>query len=260
MFRYTAIFLLVLSISIDSLKGQGQQNTLPEKWENGIVELRNGKKLRGKLFYNFIAEVIAVDDGVRKQGFTAVHVAHFMTINDTSYIKTHYYSFPFDGRKSKIKPFSFYELVYENGVVALMSRHEYIYKEKNIGINDPMNMSFNQDQVATEKVKEILYLTSAEAGILEYGNTVKDKNAFVKPGYTNSNNVYRDPRGPSLEGITNREAGQKYSMSKKVLEKIMADKYDQVADYAREKKIKPNTIETLTTVLDYYAELMKNNE
>ncbi len=254
--------ILVLSILVGqqalAQTQTGQKPLLSEKWENGIIELRDGKQLSGKLFYSFISEILILDDGLRRQGFNATQVAHFVQINDSSLQKTHYYSFPFDGQGSKKRPFSFYELVYQNGVVAIMSRHEYIYKEKNFGIADPMGMSFSQDQVATEKVKEIIYLTAAHSGIQKYGSTIKDRNSFIKPGY-NSNTLYRDPRGPSLDGITTREPMQKYNVSKKILEALFSEKYDEVMEYIDAKKIKPNTIEEMTLMIDYYAQLVNKN-
>lgn len=246
---------LVFLISTASALGQG--NGLEEKsWKNGIIEMRDGKQLQGKLNYSFIREIVEYDDGIRIQGFTAIHVAHFVIIDDQTKAQTHFYSFPFDGRKSKLKPFSFYELLHQNGVIALLSRFEYIYNEKNIGVYDPMGMSFPQDQVATEKIKELLYLTTAQAGILEYASIVKDKNAFIKPGY-GSKTEYRDPRLVSIENIIERDPEEKYNMSKKVLKEIFTDKYDTVMNFVDQENAKPNTIDNIKIVVDYYAQMFK---
>lgn len=224
------------------------------KWQDGVAAFADGSSRNGKIQYDFKNELVIFDSGKEVKTYDANQIVRFKTINDSTKKETHYFALPLQGRLSKRKPISFYELIHENGSLAILSRHEYIYRERDMGLSDPSGVYWSQGAVATEKVREILYLATKSSGIVEVGSKLKDKNSFFKPEIR-PNSDYRDPQAPSLQDMITRDPSIKYNISKKMLETVMQKQFEAVMIFAKESGNRLNTVPELIAIIDYYAQL-----
>lgn len=237
-------------------------NIESSRWANGTIHLINGQTITGELNYNFITGILKYREKDSEIPYTANKVLYFLLSDTSNYFQQKFYSLPYTAEGTTSNAFVFYEVIYENSTAAILSRHEFKYKEKTYGRGfypDPSTgtsygLSVN---TGTEKIKERLYLINNAGQLLEYAIGLKDKTTYLA-GLKNSKLNANDD-GNSHVSRTQRNSLLTYRIvDKDAISKITEGKFKEVKTYYRKNKINRKTIAGLTEILEFYSSIDMN--
>jgi hypothetical protein len=100
------------------------QNFPSEVWHEGQLTLMSGKKLQGKIKYNFEADLVQVNLDNTIQTFSARKILFFEIYDQESGRYREFYALPYQVRPNYKVPILF-EVLYEN-TITLLSREEVV--------------------------------------------------------------------------------------------------------------------------------------
>jgi hypothetical protein len=235
-------------------------NIESSRWANGTIHLINGQTITGELNYNFITGILKYREKDSEIPYTANKVLYFLLSDTSNYFQQKFYSLPYTAEGTTSNAFVFYEVIYENSTAAILSRHEFKYKEKTYGIGFSSNSPLEYGLVVNtgnEKIKERLYLINNAGQLLEYAIGLKDKTTYLA-GLKNSKLNANDD-GNSHVSRTQRNSLLKYRIvDKDAISKITEGKFKEVKTYYRKNKINRKTIAGLTEILEFYSSIDMN--
>lgn len=258
---YTTIFTLaILLLSYNLVIGQSNYVTENSQWFNGTMRLTNGQIISGEFNYNFITGILSHRYEDKSDPYSALNVMYFeLTDSQSSTIKK-FFSIPFAPKGTRQEKMTFFEIIYEKGNLAILSRHEYDYKERAAGPNGNAGIGAytHMGTITIEKVKEYLYLANNEGAILEYATKKKDKSMHFEFNSTFPLNSEVNPQQGYAESKTDRPADLKYRViNSNAINTMTISHQDQVQDFIASNDLKLNTVAELVQLLNFYATLEK---
>lgn len=175
-FLFTICLLVIThGLSFAQLKNF---NTESGRWLPGKVILFDGTVLKGSVNYNFITGILSLEDKNVVQTYRADKASYFDYEEPNSQLKQ-FYSLPYEIRKNKELKNLFFEVVYQNDTIAILSRHVYDYKLRGTG-GGRSDVPVKEDRtIEIEKVSEFLYLALGDSPILEFANRKKDRSTTL---------------------------------------------------------------------------------
>lgn len=186
------LFWLILFSTLVDLPAFGQLKNVHEEnnqWSQGTIKFLDGRTINGLLNYNFITGVLSHKHGSESDPYFARKVTSFTLFDSLNSTIKEYYSLPFKTEKSKIERFIFFENIYEKNGIAILSRHEYEFKETSSSSSgsafNPPGF-FNPETYGTrvvEKIFENIYLANNKGDILKYAFLKKDQKSTSVSNY-----------------------------------------------------------------------------
>ena len=273
------IFVLLFLMSLNAtyhVNGQFTNfDTESAIWYDGEIQLANGEEKYGKLNYNFISNIVLLKSD--KLGtYNPEEVALFKVKDSTGAMKATYYSLPYDVYNTERQGAVFFEVVFEKGTTAVLSRHDLEVKNRNILLDPWQTVPANTSQTNTgmpiykkiEKVHHTLYIADMGSGIKPFMEGVKKSynwTSFIFPDYTDYTTSYREAYKYQSDdkldqSITEKERKRYKILDKRTLSTFTNSHYDNVKNYISSNGIKTNTIEGLIEVMDYYEQLKSSTD
>lgn len=154
----TPILLLILFALPFITSGQAFKKK--QRWFRGpgLVQLTDGKKLEGEIYYSFQYSIVQVIKNNRSSQFKSDKVVYFEYFDEGFEKKRKFYSIPYDLDQNKYKELVFFEVVKELSNLALVK-----------------TQSYNNFDLATgqyERLTEVLYFADNKGRITPYVEVV----------------------------------------------------------------------------------------
>lgn len=118
---YIVLFLLNISLGLNCALAQYFPS---EVWHEGQVTLLSGEELKGKIKYNFEADLIQINVNNRMRTFSARKILFFEILDQELGRYRQFYALPYNIRPNYRVPMIF-EVLYEN-TLTLMSREKVV--------------------------------------------------------------------------------------------------------------------------------------
>ena len=118
---YIVLFFLIFIIGPDVSYAQYFPS---EVWHEGQITLLSGEELKGKVKYNFEADLVQINVNSRMRTFSARKILYFEIMDEELGRYRQFYALPFNIRPNYRVPMIF-EVLYEN-TLTLMSREKVV--------------------------------------------------------------------------------------------------------------------------------------
>lgn len=245
-----SIILAAILVSTFATAQFKNYSTEDATWYNGNYMLSSGKKGSGELNYNFVNGMLKMRDEQGNTSFTPGKVAYFELEMPEEGIRL-FYSLPADINEDGREVPVFFEVIYEKGERAILSRHTFDY-DQNTG---PMGASVNgygafaNVTLKNEKVREYIYLLNTD-GLIKY---LEGKKGSASTFSLHQNAKYRDK---AMKKSKTDKALSRYKVTNKTaLKRFAGEHYKGVLAYARENDLEFRNMEELILLLDYLETL-----
>ncbi len=228
-------------------------------WHEGTIKLENGQTIEGELNYNFITEILSYRSNGESHPYTARNVVSFILKDHNSNSRRKYYSIPISDPGEKFEKLVFFEVIYERGSLAILSRHFYKYQEREKTAIDPVSgMPISYGRTSKEKIKEYLYLADDRGHIIAYAKKIKDKNSFDT--YASQAAIVGEDVSQEavFESKTTRSSDIRYQIvNSSAIEQITGAYFTEIEKFSKSNRYKLNTIDELIMFVDYYDSISK---
>lgn len=244
------ILFLVASGHLTTLAQLKNFNTEVDRWLPGKVVLFDGTELKGSINFNFITGIVSLRNGQKVQTFLPNKASYFDWGEPDEKVRQ-YYSLPLERNYGKEQEHLFFEVVYQNESIAILSRHLYDYKLRGTG-GGRSDVPVKEDRtIEIEKVSEYLYLANGNDPIVDFANRKKDKSTtFI---YDTENELDRSKYEYS---ITARNENDEYRITYAEAYKIIGgDNYEEFTSTCESEGYQLNTLKGLI----YYIDLCQAN-
>lgn len=249
--------ILIFFLSCSCAFGQFKNfNTEESIWNPGTIKLENGEEIRAELNYNFITGVLKARNSDKETGvvYTANKVVYFELLAENK--KLLFYSLPFDFEGMGHYTPAFFEIIYQNGDNALLSRHDFEYKERQHQSSNDYMVNAVALTVHKEKVYRTIYLAAnGEIYPLLRGKVDKSVSVNYEKDFGNSKLEYNESRFEDSK--TKREEVIYKSILKKDIGEIYPEVYYEMKDFIKDNKIDMDKVEGWKSIIDYKNRLNK---
>ncbi|MEM9391374.1 MAG: hypothetical protein AAGA02_12925 [Bacteroidota bacterium] len=265
------IFLSVMLTSYVGIQSALSQfknyNTENEQWFSGRVKLLGGKTIDGELNYNFVSQVLRLRKTDKIEIYNAEEVLLFL-LEKSDEEPNLYYSLPYMDQEYGRKRAVFFEVLYENNELAILSRLIFEFKDRNwlfdSNTNNPLSTVPPTDY-KIEKVWERIYMANTKGTIRPYMEGKKSKNLSSTFGFNEGSSradgksTLKYNESKFKKSKADKEVRRYRLINKNVLSEFFDSEYYDVQDYINESNVELNTIEGLVEVFDFYANLKKSD-
>ena len=152
---------------------------------SGRVKLLDGETIDGELNHNFVSQVLRLRRIDKIEIYNAEEVLLFL-LEKSDKEPDLYYSIPYMDQKNGRKRAVFFELLYENNELAILSRLIFEFKDRNwlfhANTNNPLSAVLPTDY-KIEKVWERIYMANTRGTIRPYMEGKKSKNLSSTFGF-----------------------------------------------------------------------------
>ncbi|MEM8566888.1 MAG: hypothetical protein AAGF85_10530 [Bacteroidota bacterium] len=194
-------------------------------FNSGIIYLTSGDKIECELKYNVQSNIVygKMDDQDTK-AFAADMVIYFETLVEE--IRTKFYSLPFDFFKTGRPEYYFFQVIYENNDLFVLSNYS-------LSIHNTKDISTGRSLSELSK-NEHIYLVQGSSGLKPFLRAV---------GYYN--NELQNQRKVKTYKILDRD----------LPETFFGNYYHDIISYMKYEKLKFKRISDLSRIMSYYSEL-----
>lgn len=150
------LFVAGLIIFLFPLTSDGQAFKKKQRWFRGpgMVQLTDGKKLEGEIYYSFQYSMVQVIRNNRSTQFKSDKVAYFEYFDEGFEKKRKFYSIPYDLDQNNFKELVFFEVIKELSNLALVKTQSY--------------NNFDLSTGNFERLTEVLYFADNKGKITPY--------------------------------------------------------------------------------------------
>lgn len=256
------LFVILLLVSILGLRSEllaqfKNYNTEDQFWYDGTVVLNSGEELNGRVNYNFVVDIVRVEqESGTLRALIPNKVSHFF-FNDSSITRT-FYSLPFDIIDQEQRNRTFFQEVYRDKNYMILSRHliDFNKIDMPVGING-VGANFN---IVKEKVFHAIYLANMEGLLvpcLERKSTVSSSLSEVGliagSLYLDSNpeNIARYNQKDLSKSSTTVEVSRYKLIEKNCFETFFGDQYGKFRAFVKKNDLDTKTINGLIKSLQF---------
>jgi len=254
---YRTLFIVILFLVHFKTSAQVKNYaTEVSKWTSGIAVLADGRKISGEFNYNFITGVLSYRDENGTEPYSARTVKSFI-LEYVEGKEGKYYSMPYSETKWDKKEFVFFELLYQSENVAILSKHEYDFKDKRVHSFDATGAptGWRDGTYSKERVFEYIFLADEKGNVFKYGKKKKDKYSSFQAENTFSINK-TSPETAYAISKTQRAPNEEYRIiDKDAIEGLTKSKYPALKKFINKQRLSLNTIEELSLLFDHYVSI-----
>jgi hypothetical protein len=165
--RYVLIFL---SFTILTIHHAFAQRSMP--WTDGIIELTDGKRMEGKIQYNFEASegLVRYKSGKRILTYSPASVRVFSFTDTRTNQYREFHSLMVNDKIRQVKRKYFLELLFEGELVTLLKQHY------------SLDNRFSPDAAEKDQIKDCIILMDMRGQTLEYYSQPQRPSTILIPG------------------------------------------------------------------------------
>lgn len=262
---FTFLFVIILIPGFCQLHNYNIEKGF---WYPGNLTSTDGTKLAGEINFNFITGEVNIKNSGGHKVFIAKRVIDFqLRVGET--VRS-FYSLPFRDPNYRMDVKAFYEVIYSNDRLAILSKHEMEYKKirqhgGNAGFYSSLGPSFMiptpSGHYEVEKVFEKIYLADKKGNILFYASKKKDRDMHFSFDETSLLSVFNQdlasaPIDEDAKSNAERIDDLRYKIKgKSALSELTGVKYFKIEEFIKSRNLKVNTLDEIKQVIDYYESL-----
>ncbi len=239
--RYLLLGLLVICLYPKANAQSSTIRTENQLWFPGSVHLVDGAYLSGDLNYNFVTKILSFRNGDElPDAYSSKNVVYFVLKNEGSGKSRKYYSLPYAVKGRRSKGYLFFEVLYENEQIALLSHLIYDFRYATGTGSYGSHTEVKGSATGVKNVVEVLYLADNRGNMEKYAYRIKSIAAQLEPG-------------DSLRPYVQESVAQYRMVRKNILYEMTNSSGETALRYAKEQAIKLNTIEGTSRFLDHFT-------
>lgn len=267
--RLLAIIAASITLTTGSFAQNKNSNNEEEVWLDGYAYLASGEKVKGKINYHFVTETIKIKRGDMVKTYPAKNIKQF-SVYDSVGNKSDYISFSFVHSEKpsfeygtydpKLRKRNTYEghhflyALYKNKRAAVLTNLD--FEHETIGLTDQISGIGGKGH--KELLIERVYVLDKRAiPFPTLRRTIEKKNR--QKGWNSHYKLKFDPNSGKFSNKTDKKLNQenpKYKLvNKDFLKELDSKNYRKLEAYIDNNDIDIKTIEGLTQLIDYWAEI-----